>query len=181
MDIQVLTAPGLGGSGPLHWQSLWEEAEPGFVRINQDNWQAPVCSQWVNSIEQAVALAGPQVVIAAHSLACIALAYWAQQTKLIIRGALLVAPADTERPAFPPEATGFQPIPLQQLPFNSIVVSSTNDEYITLERAAFLAQCWGSRFVNTGPQGHINAASNLGDWPKGKKLLKELLQNWQTL
>jgi len=181
MEIQVLTAPGLGGSGPLHWQSLWEASEPGIVRINQDNWNAPVCSQWVNRIEQAVALAGPQVVIAAHSLACIALACWAQQTQLTIRGALLVAPADTERPSFPPEATGFQPIPLQLLPFNSIVVSSTNDEYISLERAAFFAKSWGSRFVNTGAQGHINADSGLGDWPRGQKLLKELLQNWQTL
>jgi predicted alpha/beta hydrolase family esterase len=181
MEIQVLTAPGLGGSGPLHWQSLWEATEPGFVRINQPNWDAPVCSQWVNSIEQAVAKAGPQVVIAAHSLACIAVAFWAQQTQLTIRGALLVAPADTERPSFPLSATGFKPIPLQTLSFNSIVVSSTNDEYTTPERSALFAQSWGSRFVNTGNKGHINAASNLGDWEQGKKLLKELLHNWQTL
>jgi len=180
MDTRVLTAPGLGSSGPLHWQSIWEQ-EPGIIRIEQRNWNAPACAEWVAQIEAAVAAAGPQVVVVAHSLACIALAHWATQTRLRIRGALLVAPADAERPAFPPEATGFAPVPLQPLPFKSIVVASTNDPYATLERAQFFANAWNSRFVNTGPKGHINADSGLGSWPEGQKLLKELLLDWHTL
>ncbi|MBC9913130.1 RBBP9/YdeN family alpha/beta hydrolase [Chitinophaga varians] len=181
MEIKVLTAPGLGSSGPLHWQTLWEQSIPGTRRIEQHSWDRPVCADWVATIEAAVAEAGPQVVVAAHSLACIALAHWAKQTRLHITGALLVAPADTERPGFPAEATGFTPIPLQELPFRSIVVASTNDEYCGITRASFLASHWGSRFVNAGPKGHINASSNLGEWLEGQRLLKELVQNWPTL
>lgn len=180
MEVKVLTAPGLYGSGPLHWQTIWEEM-PGYQRIEQPDWNAPKREEWVNRIEAAVAKAGPDVVIAAHSLGCIALVHWALQTSLQIRGALLVAPADAERPAFPEVAKGFTPIPMVHLAFNSIVVSSTNDEYASLERARTFANAWGSRFVNAGDKGHINAASNLGEWPAGQRLLKELIMNWQTL
>jgi predicted alpha/beta hydrolase family esterase len=180
MEVHVLTAPGLYGSGPLHWQSIWEKT-PGYKRIDQQNWDTPVMAEWVKKIEDAVAEAGPGVVIAAHSLGCIALAYWAQQTKLSIKGALLVAPADTEKPGFPDAAQGFAPVPMATLPFTSIVVSSTNDEYASLERAKSFANAWGSRFVNAGEKGHINAASNLGDWPAGKMLVEGLLKDWYRL
>ncbi|NSL87523.1 RBBP9/YdeN family alpha/beta hydrolase [Chitinophaga solisilvae] len=180
MDIKVLTAPGLGSSGPLHWQTLWEQAVPGAKRIEQRDWNEPVCAAWVATIEKAVSQAGPHVVIAAHSLACIALAFWARQTRLPVQGALLVAPADSERPGFPQEAKGFSPIPQVHLPFKSIVVASTNDEYATIERSALFAHYWGSRFVNVGAKGHINATSGLGDWPEGQQLLKELVHNWPT-
>jgi predicted alpha/beta hydrolase family esterase len=181
MEIKVLTAPGLGGSDGLHWQTLWEQSIPGTKRIEQTNWNAPVCEQWVAQIEKAVIAAGPRVVIAAHSLACIALAHWARKTKSKITGALLVAPADAERPGFPETAKGFTPIPLITLPFESIIVASTNDTYCTLERAAFFAGKWGSRFVNAGAKGHINSESGLGEWEEGQNLLKELVQNWPTL
>jgi len=181
MEIKVLTAPGLGSSGELHWQTLWEQSIPGTKRIGQSDWNAPVCERWVAQIEKAIAAAGPQVVIAAHSLACIALAHWASHSKTRIRGALLVAPADAERPGFPAAAVGFSPIPLVKLPFESIVVASTNDEYCSLERAAFFAGRWGSRFVNAGAKGHINSESGLGEWMEGQNLLKELVQNLPTL
>ncbi|MVT11268.1 RBBP9/YdeN family alpha/beta hydrolase [Chitinophaga tropicalis] len=180
MEANVLTVPGLYGSGPEHWQTIWEKL-PGFKRIEQQNWDAPALKDWVQTIEEAVTEAGPDVVIAAHSLGCIALVHWARQTQQQIRGALLVAPADAERPGFPEAATGFTPIPLEPLPFKSIVVSSTNDEFASLQRAQSFADAWGSRFVNAGEIGHINAASKLGEWPIGQKLVTELVMNWQTL
>ncbi|HEY9261066.1 RBBP9/YdeN family alpha/beta hydrolase [Chitinophaga sp.] len=181
MEIKVLTAPGLGSSGPLHWQTLWEQSIPGTKRIEQTDWETPACEQWVAQIEKAVKAAGPQVVVAAHSLACMALVHWARQSKTPITGALLVAPADAEGPAFPGVATGFAPIPLVKLPFETIIVASTNDPYCSLERAAFFAEKWGSRFVNAGAKGHINSESGLGEWSEGQNLLKELVQNWPTL
>lgn len=36
------------------------------------------------------------------------------------------------------------------------------------------AQAWGSRVVRIGTAGHINAASQLGDWPEGFALLEPL-------
>lgn len=172
--ITVLTAPGLGGSGPLHWQSVWEREYPGFRRIEQDDWEQPRRDDWVRRIEQEVQAAGEGVVIAAHSLACLAMAHWGASGRSRIRGALLVAPPDPESPHFPAETNGFLPVPLAPLPFPSIVVGSRNDEYITIERCAELARRWGSRFVDIGEKGHINSASNLGLWPEGKALLDEL-------
>ncbi|WP_333932793.1 MULTISPECIES: alpha/beta hydrolase [unclassified Bradyrhizobium] len=32
---------------------------------------------------------------------------------------------------------------------------------------------WGSELVNIDANGHINGASNLGDWPEGRRILKE--------
>ncbi|MBW8686859.1 RBBP9/YdeN family alpha/beta hydrolase [Chitinophaga rhizophila] len=180
MEVNVLTAPGLYGSGPLHWQTIWEHTA-GIKRIHQQDWDRPEMTEWVKTIEAAVAKAGPDVVIAAHSLGCIALAHWAQQTRLRIKGALMVAPADAERPGFPVAARGFAPIPMSALPFKSIVVSSTNDQYASLERARSFADAWGSRFVNAGEKGHINADSDLGEWPAGQVLLTELVRDWHTL
>jgi uncharacterized protein len=179
-EVQVLTAPGIYGSGPNHWQSIWEK-KPGYKRIEQPNWNEPILSDWIDSIEAAVAEAGPDVVIAAHSLGCLALAHWAKHTHLRIRGALLVAPADAEQAAFPKAAADFANVPLEPLPFNSIVVSSTNDQFASLQRAQSFADAWGSRFVNAGEKGHINADSDLGEWRTGQVLVEFLVKNWGSL
>jgi hypothetical protein len=70
--------------------------------------------------------------------------------------------------------TGWRPMPMTRLPFPSIVVASTNDEYASMARAQEFAAAWGSRLVNIGAAGHINAATALGDWSEGRKLLEEL-------
>lgn len=176
MHTTILTVPGLSGSGPQHWQTRWEQSLPGVHRVMQSDWDTPSCSKWVANIEAAVARSGPETIIVAHSLGCIATAHWARQTKLPVKAALLVAPADAERPSFPETATGFTPIPLESLPFPTIVAASTNDEYCSLERAAFIAGHWGSRFVNVGDKGHINALSGLEDWAEGQFMLRSLLE-----
>jgi hypothetical protein len=35
-----------------------------------------------------------------------------------------------------------------------------------------MAGHWGSRFVDLGERGHINAESGLGDWPEGHAMLR---------
>ena len=37
-----------------------------------------------------------------------------------------------------------------------------------------LATAWGSRFVDVGAHGHINADAGVGPWPLGERLLDEL-------
>ena len=69
---------------------------------------------------------------------------------------------------------GFSPIPLIKLPFPSIVVTSTNDFFVTVDRAKQFAEAWGSEFVNIGEAGHINVASGFGDWDEGLEILKKL-------
>jgi predicted alpha/beta hydrolase family esterase len=170
----ILIVPGLGNSGPEHWQTYWEQ-HYGYPRVQQGNWDNPILANWVQTLEDAVKVAGPDVILVGHSLGCITIAHLASTMPHRIKGALLVAPADVDRSDMPPEVVNFAPIPLARLPFPSIVVASTNDEYITLERAQELAQAWGSRFVNVGALGHINSESGLGLWPEGHVLLEELV------
>jgi predicted alpha/beta hydrolase family esterase len=66
-------------------------------------------------------------------------------------------------------------MPLVSFPFRSIVVASTNDPRVDLQRAGFFAACWGSRFVTVEDAGHMNEQSGIGDWAAGRGLLLELL------
>lgn len=172
----VLILPGLGNSGDAHWQTLWEK-QFDFTRVNQRDWDTPVRTEWVEKIEDTLSGFTPEkILLVGHSLACCTIAYWAQQTKHKIKGALLVAPSDTEASSYPAGTTGFTPMPLNKLLFPSITVTSNNDFYVTTERARYFADAWGSRFVSVGEVGHINAASGIGSWPEGLNYLEELDQ-----
>jgi predicted alpha/beta hydrolase family esterase len=176
MSASVLTVPGLGGSGPLHWQSIWEKRY-GYQRVEQQQWEQPVRADWVQTLDAAVRAAAGPVVLVGHSLACSTIGFWARHHDTsTVRAALLVAPADTDQADFPRQAVGFAPMPLAPLPFASLVVASSNDEYVTLARATEFARCWGSHLVNMGALGHLNSASGLGEWPQGQVLLQELLR-----
>ena len=173
----ILLVPGLGNSDGQHWQSYWEQSYH-FPRVNQLDWQTPICGDWMEALDKAVVNYSPSdVILVCHSLACATMAVWAEKYGRTIKAALLVAPADTEKIDFPAKAVGFSPMSLQKLSFPSIVVASTNDEYVSLARARYFAQCWGSHFVNIGAMGHINSATNLKDWPQGLQLFLKLDQN----
>jgi uncharacterized protein len=171
----VLVLPGLWNSGPDHWQSQWEKQHPAvFRRVVQREWERPAAADWLEVLEGAVVEAGPGVLLAAHSLSCALVALWAQLSHSPIRGALLVAPSDIDSPYYPEGPTGFAPMPLERLPFPSVVVASDDDPYVSVLRARAFAAAWGSRLVEVKGLGHINSDSKLGDWPLGMSLLREL-------
>ena len=170
-----LIIPGLGNSGPEHWQTFFEQSGPNFFRIEQQEWDAPDCDDWVKTIDQQIRQFDPaSVVLIGHSLGCTTIAHWAARYKTRIKGALLVAPSDIEQPVYTFPATGFSPIPLLSLPFTSIVVASEDDPWVSLERAKLFASNWGSGFINIGKAGHINLAAGFGPWPQGLELLQKL-------
>jgi len=170
----VLILPGLYNSGPEHWQSRWEVAHPAFRRVLQEDWETPRCADWVARLEEAV-LGTPDAVLVAHSSACALVAHWVKSgPRGRARAALLVGPSDPEAESYPRGPVGFAPMPLARLPFPSIVVSSTDDPYVTAERASAFATAWGGRLILVERAGHLNAASGLGDWPAGYALLEEL-------
>ncbi|MDR6789946.1 putative alpha/beta hydrolase family esterase [Sphingomonas sp. BE138] len=175
----VLTVPGLGGSGPAHWQTLWERSRPDTSRIELGMWDRPHRNSWVTKIDQAVASARAPVILVGHSLGCIAVAWWASMSPQPygwpVAGALLVAPADVDRAGVAAELAPFAPCPKAPLPFPSIVVASTDDPWVTIDRAHSLAVDWGSHFIDYGAHGHINAASGLGQWPEGMELLDRVI------
>ena len=173
----VLLIPGLYNSGPKHWQSLWEANHPEYHRVQQVNWDAPNCEDWVRTLHAHILQIEGPVVLASHSLACATIAHYAAQyadCKGQITAAFLVAPTDIDAPTFPPGATGFNPMPLQKLPFRSVVVASSDDPYLTRERAEFFANSWGGRLVTIADAGHINATSGYGPWPEGEAWLEQL-------
>ena len=170
----VLILPGLYNSGPDHWQSRWESSHPEFRRVLQDDWERPRCADWIARLEAAV-LAEPDAVLVAHSSSCALVAHWvAAGRRGRIAAALLVAPSDPEAASYPAGPTGFAPMPLRPLPFPTIVVASTDDPYVTADRAQTFARAWGSRLAMVGAAGHINSQSGVGDWPAGFALLDEL-------
>jgi uncharacterized protein len=174
MSTPVLIVPGWGDSGPEHWQTLWERADPSFRRVRQRDWDYPIRAEWVDVLEREIRAAEGPVVLAAHSLGCIAVAHCARGGALPIHAALLVAPPDVEHPDFPPVIEGFTPIPRERLAFPSVVVASRNDPYGDFERSRGLAEAWGSSFVDAGASGHINTDAGFGPWPLGETLLAEL-------
>jgi uncharacterized protein len=175
MAVTFLNVPGVNNSGPDHWQTLWEKSYPNFRRVAQDNWDLPYCEDWVAGLNQAIEEIEGEIILVAHSLGCLTVVHWAKEYKRSIKGALLVAPADLETPDYPPGVGGFTPIPVDKLSFPSTLVASTNDSFVTIERAEYFANCWGSRFINVGQCGHINVDAGFGPWTQGEELLKELL------
>lgn len=177
---RTLVLPGLHNSDPGHWQSRWEARDKTMKRVIQDDWETPHCADWVARLDQALAYNGPDTLLVAHSAGCALVAHWAVGcAQGRVCGALLVAPSDPEAPTFPASATGFAPIPLLRLPFPSIVVASSNDPFVTVARAQTFVRAWGSQLVIIGDAGHINTASDLGDWPEGFALLRKLCDKQQ--
>ena len=169
MRLQPIIVPGWKDSGPEHWQSRWAALLPHAVRVQQRDWQNPVSAEWISTLAGLVDQARSPVLLIAHSLGCLISAALPVPLRAKVAGALLVAPADVERPDAPDCLRGFAPIPRQSLPFQSVVVASDNDPYCRLDRARVFAENWGSRVVVIPGAGHINADSGLQDWPQGLK------------
>jgi predicted alpha/beta hydrolase family esterase len=170
--VNIVIIPGWYDSGPGHWQSLWAEQLPGAVRVQQDDWIRPSRSAWVASITRTILAQVKPVVIAAHSLGCIATAHLPPEARARIAGALLVAPADPERRGV---LADFAPVPYQRLPYHSIIVASSNDPFCPVRTAGAYARAWGSEFVRLQDAGHINLEAGFGPWPLGLALLQSLI------
>lgn len=182
MPYTILTLPGLNNSGSGHWQTRWEATLPNVVRVQQQEWDAPHRADWVAALDAALVTINGPVILAAHSLGCALTAWWAAKHGQAphagnVAGALLVAPADVEQGDFPADAIGFSPMPRLRLPFKTIVVASSDDSWCALPQAKSFATDWGAQFHDIGDYGHINAHSNLGDWPQGCAYLSALAQH----
>ena len=141
MTHRVVIVPGWRDSGPGHWQSLWAEGLDGAVRVEQDDWVSPRRASWVKAIGDLILAQDAPVVVAAHSLGCIATTHLPPEVTARIAGALLVAPADPERRA---ALNDFAPVPYAKLPYRSVVVASSNDPFCPVRLAGAYARAWGS-------------------------------------
>jgi predicted alpha/beta hydrolase family esterase len=174
-----LIIPGLFDSGPDHWQSHWVATRPRAVRVELGRWHAPSRDLWVAHLDRAIGRQRGPVVLVAHSLGCLAVAWWARDASAArlckVQAALLVAPPDVDRVDAHALLQPFAPAPSVALPFRSLLVASRDDRYADFASLARLADIWAADLADVGLLGHINAESDLGDWPQGQSLLDRLI------
>lgn len=164
----TLIIPGLQASGPAHWQTWFEERIPGTVRVIQRDWNKADLAEWAGRVRRDITRTPGRLFLVAHSFGALAAVQAAADHDDRIAGALFVAPAD------PDKFSVADYLPATPLTFPSVVVASTSDPWMTLERAAHWADVWGSDLVNLGAAGHINAEVGFGPWPEGLALLERL-------
>lgn len=183
METKLLILAGLGNSGEKHWQSYWLQKFKNSSKLVQGNWDEPKLDDWLDKLKEAISKLDAPTILVAHSLAVSMVLHWAATNKNpYIIGALLVAPADVDSADHTPETIwNFSPIPIKKLDFPSIVITSDNDPYISLERAKYFAEMWGSDFINIGQKGHINSDSNLEFWDEGQLILEQLIHKINRL
>jgi len=177
-DLDIVIVPGWSGSGPDHWQSRWAAQLSTSRVIEQDDWIEADKARWTDSLVEKIKLTPGPSLIVAHSLGVITTVHALHDERAAgqVHGAFLVAPADLDHAAdwpitkgktFSECGAGFMPIPMEKLPVPSVVIGSENDPYCSHQRAAGLAEAWGSAFVSAGEAGHINVDSGHGPWPEG--------------
>lgn len=168
----LVVVPGWRDSGPGHWQTLWTDQLPRVRRVVQQDWISPIKHAWVECVAETIMAVNGPVVVAAHSLGCIATVHLPASVAARIQGALLVAPADPERRGV---LADFAPVPYRALPYRSIVVAGQNDPFCPVRLSGAYAKAWGSEFVRLQNAGHINVESGHGEWPLGLALLQSLM------
>ena len=181
MQNTTLIVPGFHGSGPGHWQTWMESQLPDARRVAGIDWERPVLASWAAEVRREIDEAPGAVWLVAHSFGCLASVIAAADRPGKVAGLLLVAPAEPRRFSlfgpredFPDGISVAQVLPRAPLASSSVIVASRNDPWLEFQRAGELADVWGSRLVDIGAAGHINAESGYGAWPAGLALLAGL-------
>lgn len=175
-QADILIVPGLGNSGPEHWQSRWQTKLSTARRMTHQDWHTPSREAWVHALLASIGDAQKPVVLVAHSIGVATIAHAAPKLVGRVAGAFLAGMSDWNRPeVLPGLAHDFAPLPRDPLPFPSMVVASRNDPWCDFEVAGDHANAWGSLFMDAGDAGHINAESGHGPWPEGTMVFARFL------
>lgn len=166
----VLIVPGLHNSDEDHWQTYWQAALPYSKRIAIDNWSTPDLEKWRNGIKQSLETINEPAIIIAHSFGTLASASIAEEYADKIAALFLVAPADPDKFAIADD------LPQSVLPVETKIIASSNDPWMTDNKAAYWALQWGADFLRLKNVGHINSQSNIGFWPEGIRELHQLVR-----
>lgn len=173
--VRLLLLPGWLDSGPGHWQTRWEQLH-GDQRVQQNDWLWPRRGDWMARLDE-VLLADPRpAVLVAHSLGCHLVAAWAAHSRETARvlAAWLVAPPDLDRADLPPQLTPWRPPVRRPLPMPALLVHSDDDPFSSEAASLQLARDWQVPTWRLPGRGHLNAESELGDWPEGRLRLQQL-------
>lgn len=169
---KTLIVPGLEGSPAPHWQQWWAATDPCALMVDLSDPARPNPVLWEVELASMI-LRHPDSILVGHSLGAVLISrLLARWPHLKVRGALLVAPAETRGN----DRIGhFGTIAEVRFGIPTTVVASRNDPWMSYERARDLAMVWGSALVDLGHAGHINVASGFGPWTAGKQLRDEMV------
>ena len=169
-----IMVPGYGGSGETSWQTHWEKLYPQIVRVEQENWDFPEKDAWVKRLVETVEKNSDQpIILITHSLGCGTTIHAIHESRLNnIAGIFMVALPHIDREDFPKECQGFSPLPQVKLSIPTTLVISENDDYSSVENSERWARTLGVHLVNSGLQGHLGDAADLGDWNQGQAFFK---------
>ena len=171
MTAPLFIVPGLGDSGPQHWQTRLQAGRAGTLRLLDAPWQSPDLDRWVEALERRLD-GEPAVILVTHSFGCLAAARLLQRGAPSVRAALLVAPADPSRFGL---GAAFRHGTLEA---PSVLVASENDPWCAPAEARRLAERWGSQHLSIGYCGHINVDSGHGHWAFGERLADTLARTY---
>ncbi len=169
MKKKVLLLHGWGGSDSPHWQS-WLASEiakdygtVSFLKFS--NFDFPNKNIWKEELLEVLADFKPDIVVC-HSLATTLWFHICNEENITdIEKLLLVAPPSLKCEV--QEIKGFFPvdIPKNLHAKDILLVSSTNDPYMTLKEAKCLQDSLGVEMEIVENAGHINTDSGYGQWP----------------
>ena len=166
---KILLVPGLHNSGPDHWQSRWHQQFPQWQRMLGLPWDKPDLTVWSAKLASKLRSRRSRVHLVAHSFGALTAIAAARLQPDKVSSILIVAPADPARFGIPDEALA------GSIKVSAQLIASRNDPWMSFDRAAHLANVWGSELVDLGHAGHINAASGFGPWAQGKSLRDSLI------
>lgn len=172
--MHTIIVPGVGGSDYDHWQSWLERQLLSSSRVQQQDWNQPILSQWVSNFVASISKVDQPIQVVAHSFGCLtSVAAISQYPELAkkIKNLILVAPANPARfgdQGFARNSLNnysdyFHQIQLK-VPCEMLI--SENDPWLNFEDAKQLAQAWEIRPHNLGQVGHINVSSGFGAFPE---------------
>lgn len=181
MHETTLIVPGFHGSDDDHWQSWLEARLPDSRRVAGIDWESPILARWAGEVSREISAAPGAVWLVAHSFGCLASVVAAADRPDKVAGLLLVVPAEPHRfslfglrEQYPGGISAAAALPTAPLRSPSLLVASRNDPWLEFDRAAQLAEDWGSRLVDIGAAGHVNADSGYGPWPAVFDLLLDM-------
>ena len=138
----------------------------------QQDWAVARLKDWAAVIDGAIRAGGASVFIIAHGFGCLAAVRRLAECRMNVAGAMLVAPRD-------PSELGVDG-PTEPFAIPTTLVASRNDPWMPFVQAKGLAQRLGSRFVDAGEAGHIDAAAGYGPWRRGEQRLARLVVEAQA-
>ncbi len=167
MSKKVLVLHGWGGSNYPHWQA-WVAGELikknytiSFPEIHDKNF--PNLDEWLEFLKKEFEHFHPDIVIC-HSLANILWFHFVEKYNILpVEKLMLVAPVSKNCEIKELETFFPYPVPKDLKAKEIIMVSSTNDPYISVEEAIELGSELNIGLKILEDAGHINADSGYGE------------------